>query len=89
MQYRLPMVLIHSIPWKYAFLQISVFCVLIHKCKSVLSPLQPFTNYQHSIELQSITADLWWTADESKKEITFELHMKTTGWIALGISPSK
>jgi hypothetical protein len=34
-------------------------------------------------------ADLWWTIDDVKKEITFELHIKTTGWIALGISPGR
>ncbi|CAF1375257.1 unnamed protein product [Didymodactylos carnosus] len=31
-------------------------------------------------------ADLWWTVNEASKEITFELHVKTTGWIAIGLA---
>jgi hypothetical protein len=31
-------------------------------------------------------ADLWWTVNDVHKEITFELYIKTTGWIALGIA---
>ncbi|CAF1402975.1 unnamed protein product, partial [Didymodactylos carnosus] len=51
-------------------------------------PLQPYTNYSYSTELQSNVADLWWTINEDEQEITFELHIKTTGWVALGISPA-
>jgi hypothetical protein len=46
-------------------------------------------SYQHSIELQTNVADLHWTVDDDKREIIFELHVKSTGWIALGISPGK
>ena len=28
-------------------------------------------------------------ANHVEQEIIFELHMKTTGWVALGISPGK
>ena len=52
------------------------------------SPIIPFTNYMFSIELLPNMADLWWNIDSNTNEITFELHMNTTGWIALGISPS-
>jgi hypothetical protein len=62
---------------------------LINKCISISSPIAPFTNYTHSVELQANVADLWWRADDAKKQITFELHMNTVGWIALGISPGK
>ncbi len=75
--------------WKYIFFQTSVLWFAIEKCNSISSPIRPFTNYTHSIELQANVADLWWTVDDVKKEITFELHMNTTGWIALGISPGK
>lgn len=63
--------------------------LLIHANLShcVSSPIREFANYEHSTELQQNVADLWWTIDEVKKEITFELHVRTTGWIALGISP--
>jgi hypothetical protein len=66
------------------------FCILvINACKGLSSSIQPFTSYQYSIELESNVADLWWTVDEIEQEITFELHVKTTGWIALGISPGR
>ena len=55
----------------------------------ITSPITPFTNYQHSVELQTNVSDLWWTPDEANQTILFELHINTTGWIALGISPGK
>ncbi|CAF2882697.1 unnamed protein product, partial [Rotaria sp. Silwood2] len=51
-------------------------------------PISRFKTYQHSTELQPDVANLWWTVDETEAEIMFELHIKTTGWIALGISPA-
>ncbi|UJR14303.1 hypothetical protein I4U23_001293 [Adineta vaga] len=51
-------------------------------------PIQPFVTYKYSAELQENIADLWWTIDDAEREITFELHIKSTGWIALGISPA-
>ena len=51
------------------------------------SPLKPFTDYTYSTVLKADVADLWWTVNAARREITFELHIKTTGWIALGISP--
>lgn len=74
---------------KYFFLQISFLWLMIDKCSSSSSPIIPFTNYTHSVELHTNVADLWWMIDDVKKEITFELHMNTSGWIALGISPGK
>ncbi|CAF3437207.1 unnamed protein product [Rotaria sp. Silwood2] len=35
------------------------------------------------MELKPNLANLWWTVDNAEREITFELHIKTTGWIAL------
>ncbi|CAF4172979.1 unnamed protein product [Adineta steineri] len=72
----------------------TIFCVLIpllviEKSNGITSPIQTFTSYKYSTELQNNVADLWWTVDETKQEITFELHVKTLGWIALGISPGK
>jgi hypothetical protein len=56
---------------------------------AVTSPIPPYNNYTYATELQSNLADLWWTVDDVRHEITFELHIRTTGWIALGISPGK
>ncbi|CAF3224386.1 unnamed protein product, partial [Rotaria sp. Silwood2] len=61
---------------------------VIDKYNCISSPIAPFTNYTHSTELQANIADLWWTTDDVKEEITFELHIRSTGWIALGISPA-
>jgi hypothetical protein len=55
----------------------------------ISSPIKPFAKYKHSVELQADVSDLWWTVDDAEREIMFELHVKTTGWIALGISPGK
>ncbi|CAF3448817.1 unnamed protein product [Rotaria sp. Silwood1] len=74
--------------WKCTIFQIYVVWFVIDKCNSISSPIAPFTNYTHSTELQTNIADLWWTTDDVKKEITFELHIRSTGWIALGISPA-
>lgn len=62
---------------------------MIGRCYGISSPIPPFTSYKHSAELEANVADLWWTVDEVAEDITFELHVKTTGWIALGISPGK
>ncbi|CAF4012623.1 unnamed protein product [Adineta steineri] len=53
----------------------------------ISSPLRPFTNYDHSAELQTNTVELWWTVNNTEETVTFELHVKTVGWIAFGISP--
>lgn len=55
----------------------------------ISSPIQPLSNHTYSTELKKNVGDLWWTIDDNKKEIIFELHINTTGWIALGISPGK
>ncbi|CAF3460707.1 unnamed protein product [Rotaria socialis] len=62
--------------------------IVVEESYEISSPVQPFTTYKHSIELQANVADLWWTVDNVEEEIIFELHVKTTGWIALGISPA-
>ncbi len=71
------------------WLKIVVSLLFIVKCASISSPISPLSNYKHSSELEKNIADLWWTIDDNEREITFELHIKTTGWIALGISPGK
>jgi hypothetical protein len=63
--------------------------VVVEKSDGISSPIQPFTTYKHSVELQVNVADLWWTVNDAEQEIIFELHVKTTGWIALGISPGR
>ncbi len=70
-------------------LTIVVALLIIEKCSSISSPIPPLGNHKYSSELESNVADLWWTIDDAKKEITFELHIKTIGWIALGISPGR
>ncbi len=78
-----------STMWKHIFLQIHILWAVIDNCNSISSPIKPFTNYSNVVELQANVADLFWTVDDNTKEITFELHINTTGWIALGISPGK
>ena len=73
--------------WLKAVFYLTVSLLAVHKSHGISSPIQPYANYRYSIELQSGVADLWWSVNETQQEITFELHMKTTGWIALGISP--
>jgi hypothetical protein len=63
--------------------------LVIKICIGITSPLPTFAIYKHVTELQQNVADLWWTVNDAEKEITFELHIKSTGWIALGISPGK
>jgi len=61
---------------------------LLIEINGISSPIPTYTNYTYSTEIQSNQIDLWWTIDRGQKEVLFELHMKTTGWIALGISPA-
>ena len=73
--------------WLYTVSYIILSLLAVQKCNGISSPIQPYTNYKYSTELQTNVADLWWTVNETKQDIIFELHIKTTGWIALGISP--
>ncbi|CAF1224031.1 unnamed protein product [Rotaria sp. Silwood1] len=70
------------------FMLLSIWLIVINTCTGISSPIQPFTTYKHSTTLQQDIADLWWTVDDAEQEIMFELHIKSTGWIALGISPA-
>jgi hypothetical protein len=69
--------------WLYIFLN------LIERCIGISSPLQPFTTYKHTVELQIRVAQVWWTVNDIEQTITFELHVNTIGWIALGIIPGR
>jgi len=71
----------------YKFVLVFVSLLLIHSDYATTSPISTYTNYTYSTELQADIAYLWWSVDETQQEIVFELHIKTTGWIALGISP--
>jgi hypothetical protein len=64
-----------------------ILALVVRDAIALSSPLKPFTNYTYSTSLKDKVGDLWWTVDAARKEITFEMHIKTTGWIALGISP--
>ncbi len=70
-------------------LYLIILFLAVHKSTGISSPLQPYTTYPYSTELQRNLADLWWRINENEQEIIFELHIKTTGWIALGISPGR
>ncbi|CAF4575124.1 unnamed protein product [Rotaria sp. Silwood1] len=65
-----------------------ILLVGIEQCLSISSPVHPFATYKHSVELQVNVADLWWTVNDAETEVVLELHINTTGWIALGISPA-
>ena len=66
-----------------------VLLFIVNELTAISSPLKPYNTYRYSTTFEPNVADLWWTVDEPNKQITFELHVKTTGWIALGISPGK
>ncbi|CAF3832272.1 unnamed protein product [Rotaria sp. Silwood1] len=66
---------------------IILLLLIINKTNGISSRLQPYAMYQYSTELELNRADLWCTINESEQEITFELHIKTRGWIGLGIRP--
>ncbi|CAF3886409.1 unnamed protein product [Rotaria sp. Silwood1] len=74
--------------WIALISQILVMLLILKDSYSISSPVRPFTKYQYSTELEKNVADLWWSVDDVKQEIMFELHIKTRGWIALGISPA-
>ena len=57
--------------------------------KAISDPPLPFITYNYSTSLQENISILWWNVNETSEEIVFELHIQTTGWIALGISPGK
>lgn len=73
--------------WFCSLLTVTSVLIWIHSTDATSSPISPFTTYQYTTEIESGVVDLWWNVDQTKQEITFELHMKTNGWIALGISP--
>ncbi len=75
--------------WRYLVLQVCISLIIVKNCVSISSPIQPLMSYQYSMDLQANVADLHWTINDEKQEIIFELHVKSTGWIALGISPGK
>lgn len=67
----------------------AVFLLLISTINGITSPIEPYTIYNYSVELEANVADLFWSTNEETQEILFEFHVNTTGWIALGISPCK
>ena len=53
--------------------------VILKEYAGLSSPIAPFVTYKHSAELKKDIANLWWAVDDADREITFELHMKSTG----------
>lgn len=74
--------------WTHIASYVILLWLTADNSNAISSPLQRYANYRFSTELKPNVADLWWTVDEALQEITFELHIQTTGWIALGISPA-
>ena len=73
----------------YIVAQLIFLCMMMETTNGLSSPIPTYANYTNSIELLANTSDLWWSINTDAKAITFELHIKTTGWIALGISPGR
>jgi hypothetical protein len=71
------------------FFKFIISWMIVKNINGLSSPITPYMNYTFSIELLANTVDLWWTVNETNETILFELHINTTGWIALGISPGK
>lgn len=63
--------------------------MIVRGSHAILDMPLTLTTYNYSISLQENVSVLWWNVNEVTQEITFELQVKTTGWIALGISPGK
>ncbi|CAF3360260.1 unnamed protein product [Rotaria socialis] len=76
------------IVWFSFFSFVILSADVVQQLNAISSPIPPYTNYTYATELQPNLADLWWSIDDLRKEITFEFHINTTGWIALGISPA-
>ncbi|CAF3197010.1 unnamed protein product [Rotaria socialis] len=74
--------------WLWSMFTLFLSLLTLDKCDGISSSISPFINYKYSTVLQDNVADLWWTVDDAEREITFELHVKTMGWISLGISPA-
>ena len=68
---------------------IGLVVMVVRGSHAILDMPLPLTTYNYSISLQENVSVLWWNVNEVTEEIIFELHVKTTGWIALGISPGK
>ena len=66
-----------------------VFLQFVSHTQCLTSPIEPFATYPNATELMDDVADLWWAVNDVQTEITFELHVKTTGWIALGFALGK
>ena len=75
--------------WFYAVSCTIILSLIARNGEAITSPISPYANYKYSTELEHDVADLWWNVNETSQQIVFELHIKTTGWIALGISPGK
>ncbi|CAF1072713.1 unnamed protein product [Didymodactylos carnosus] len=69
-----------------SLLHVIVLCATIRESQCLLSGPKSFMKYQYSTELKANIADLHWSVNNDKTEITFELQIKTLGWIALGIT---
>ncbi|CAF2134802.1 unnamed protein product [Rotaria magnacalcarata] len=72
----------------YSIFTLFLSLLTLDRCYGISSSISPFIKYKYSTVLQDNVADLWWTVDDAEREITFELHVKTMGWISLGISPA-
>lgn len=73
----------------WIILSLYILSTVIKICTGIASPIKPFTIYDHAIQLEANVVELWWKVNNTAQEITFELHVKTVGWIALGISPGR
>ena len=78
-----------SSTWSKVILSIGLLLIMTKESICISSPLTPFTTYNYFTSLEVNVSDLWWNINETSQEIIFELHVKTTGWMGLGISPGK
>ena len=71
----------------YIVFQLLFYLVTVTNINALASPVPTFTTYMFSIELWPNMTDLFWNVDNDTNEVIFELHVRTTGYIGLGISP--
>ena len=70
-------------------LNLVILLLWINSIQTLSSPIKPFATYRNNTELIENVANLWWTVSDDTNYIIFELHVKTTGWIALGIAEGR
>ena len=72
-------------------IKLIILLISLFKISLGLAPLSPSESYTHTLDADDDDAKLYrvyWKLINNDKEILFELHCKTTGWVGFGLSPN-